>query len=318
MSRALVSKSAPAGFDATVCGLFNLVAGEGHALPVAALTCLADGGQTDSAYIMRADPVHLRADQACLRLFEATTFSIDAEEARALVAAFNDFYPGRGWRLDALRPQRWYLSMATAPEISTVPPERIAGQDIDTSLPSGAQGREWHALLNEVQMLFHAHPVNAAREQRGEPAINSIWPWGGGCLPGELKPSIARVFTDHPLPMGLAQLAGISRRQVPPDGKSLLAELEAGVNLVIIDVLDRPSRYGDVDVWADGIRVLEQDWFGPLRLMLEQGRITSLDIYPVNGNRFSVTRQRLKYFWKRTRAFTQSCHRVSPHPDEKC
>jgi hypothetical protein len=42
LSRALVSKSAPAGFDATVCGLFNLVAGEGHALPVAALTCLAD------------------------------------------------------------------------------------------------------------------------------------------------------------------------------------------------------------------------------------------------------------------------------------
>jgi hypothetical protein len=33
--------------------------------------------------------------------------------------------------------------------------------------------------LNEIQMVWHEHPVNLAREERGEVPINSLWLYGG-------------------------------------------------------------------------------------------------------------------------------------------
>jgi hypothetical protein len=39
--------------------------------------------------------------------------------------------------------------------------------------------REWRRLLNEIQMVWHTHPVNLARAERGEVPINSLWLFGG-------------------------------------------------------------------------------------------------------------------------------------------
>jgi hypothetical protein len=39
--------------------------------------------------------------------------------------------------------------------------------------------REWRRLLNEIQMVWHDHPVNLARAERGEMPINSLWLFGG-------------------------------------------------------------------------------------------------------------------------------------------
>jgi hypothetical protein len=39
--------------------------------------------------------------------------------------------------------------------------------------------REWRRLLNEIQMVWHEHPVNLARAERGEVPINSLWLFGG-------------------------------------------------------------------------------------------------------------------------------------------
>ena len=43
--------------------------------------------------------------------------------------------------------------------------------------------------MNEAQMILHTHPVNAEREARGMPAVNSVWLWGGGTLPAITPPS---------------------------------------------------------------------------------------------------------------------------------
>ena len=72
--------------DASLFSYFDLQCRAGAALPVAALTCLIDIEEPDAGYIMRADPVHLRADQSTLRLFDSRTFSITQDEADALVS----------------------------------------------------------------------------------------------------------------------------------------------------------------------------------------------------------------------------------------
>jgi hypothetical protein len=308
LSRARTA-AAPEDADVTVCSFFDLAGTSGSPPPLAPLTWLADTGRPPSGYMLRADPVHVRADQACLRLYDSTTFDIDAAEAAALVESFNGFYRERGWRLAAPVPQRWYLHLPGVPDISTVAPANISGGNVDGSLPAGRDAAAWHALLNEVQMLFHDHPVNAAREARGALVINSLWPWGGGILPERVVSRVAQVWTDQPLGAGLARLAGIPWQAVPAGAAGIADALLHGVNLVVLDALQTSARHAEVETWAQGLAQLEQDWFVPLSTWLEGGMLTTLEIYPVTGRRYRLNRSGLRHFWKRIRPLSRSCRR---------
>jgi hypothetical protein len=307
LARARVEPGAAQDLDACMCGFFGLSAGSVGKLPVASLTWLADTGIPAAGYIMRVDPVHLRADQSSLRLFDSRTFSIEPGEARELAAAFNDLYRDRGWHLEVTAPTRWYLALPEPPVLETWSPTECAGRDINELLPRGEHGREWHALLNEVQMLFHSHPVNVAREQRGDPVINSIWPWGGGVMPDVAETFVAHVITDHPLLMGLAQLAGIPRRDLPADAAELAGGFVDANNLVVIDTLAAACHYADAEAWATGLQQLETTWFRPLLEMVSSGRIGQLELYPVNGRRYQVSRRLMRRFWRRPRNLAQRC-----------
>lgn len=278
---------------------------------MAPLTYRFDAGQSAAGYLLRADPVHLRADQSVLRLFDASTFSIEQQEADELVDTFNSFYAGQGLRLQAPCPQRWYLALEQFPEISTTPLLTAGGQGIDTCLPQGADAALWHRILNEVQMLFHEHAVNVRRDQRGEPAINSLWFWGGGVSPDSLASDVSRIATDHELGLGLAQLSGTPRLDVPAGIDELLPLATDGMTLVVNDTLAAATQYGDVDRWLQGLRGLEEHWFIPLLGAMKKGKIDSLEIDPCDGTRFCLTRRRLQHFWKRDRAFEAECRNTS-------
>jgi hypothetical protein len=307
LSRARIVEQSASDLDSALAAFFRLPGGDNDQLAIAPLTWLADTGERATGYIMRADPVHLRADQACLRLFDSTTFDLDAQEACDLVATFNDHYGRQGWQLHAPLPQRWYLTLNESPALDTVSPMQLAGRDISEGLPQGKDAVAWHAFLNEVQMLFHEHPVNRAREQRGEPAVNSIWPWGGGYLPGQITTTVRRVIAGHPLPRGFARLAGIPCRDVPGNAAELMVESQGGLQLVWLDRLERPWRYGELEDWSDGIRRLEETWFRPLLELLMQGRVDRLDLYPVGHRRYEITRQCLRRFWKPCRSLVWHC-----------
>jgi len=307
LSRARIVEHPASELESTIAAFFRLPHGDGDQLAVAPLTWLADTGERATGFIMRADPVHLRADQACLRLFDSTTFDLNVQEARDLVATFNDYYSRQGWRLHAPLPQRWYLTLKEAPELATVAPTQLAGRDISDGLPQGKDAPTWHTFLNEVQMLFHEHPVNLARERRGEPAINSIWPWGGGYLSGRISTTVSRVIASHPQLRGLAQLGGVPCRDIPGNAVELMVESQRGLQLVWLDRLERPWRYGEVEAWSDGIRQMEQTWFRPLLDLLMQGRIDRLDLYPLGARRYEITRRRLRQFWKPDRPLAWHC-----------
>jgi hypothetical protein len=52
-------------------------------------------------------------------------------------------------------------------------------------VPTGDQARAFRKLQNEVQVSWYTHPVNAAREARGQAPVNAIWPWGGASVAAE-------------------------------------------------------------------------------------------------------------------------------------
>ena len=307
LSRSQQQRRAVNNLDSSLCCHFELQLQAGTALPVAALTSLVDIDDPDAGCLLRADPVHLRADQSTLRLFDSRTFANTQEEADALVLAFNELYADMGWSLLAPCPQRWYLRLPKLPAITTVSPAAIAGQDIDPHLPHGPDASKWHALLNEVQMLFHQHPVNALREERGEPAINSLWFWGEGSLPGTVPRPGIQVATDYPLAMGLASFTHTPRRDVPASLEELLTYTEKASSLVVLDVLEVAIQYREIESWLSALKQLELHWFAPLLEALGDGRVASVEIDPCNGKSYRTTRKQQRYFWKRTRSLSTIC-----------
>src|SRR6266704_3192083 len=203
--------------------------------PVAPYTLLADGGAPERHYWMRADPVHLQVGRDSLGLADSASFDVSRAESEALVAALNRHF-GQTMLFHPLQPARWYVRLQKTPDMQTTPAAAARGAAIDDKLPSGPDAMRFHALMNEAQMLLHEHPVNAEREARGEPALNSVWFWGGGVIDSAKDRSFSTVFGDDPLARGLALAAGIPARALPRNaGVMLAAAADEGVALVVLD-----------------------------------------------------------------------------------
>jgi hypothetical protein len=310
LSRSVRRHGAGNDLDTTLCMLFGLEDFAGGSPPVAVFTCLSDTGLAPAGYILRADPVHLRPDQACLRLFDSHAFTVTPAEADELAAACNALYAERGWRLEAAHPHRWYLTLPQAPELCTVNPVHVAGRDIDPALPRGADAAAWHAVMNEIQMLLHTHVVNTAREARGEPVINSLWFWGGGTMPATLGCRVDRICSDHPLARGLAQCAGIPVQGQPATAAELLQSVNGGRLLVVLNTLEWDVAYADTTAWAAGLRHLERHWFVPLLEAVDSGRVKALEVHPCNRQVCVTGRWRQRLFWRPIRSLASCCPRA--------
>jgi len=254
--------------------------------PVAPYTLLADGGAPGSHFWMRADPVHLSVGRDSLA-FDGAALDVSRSEAEALAAALNRHF-GEALAFDARLPERWYVKFPGVPELATTSPSAARGTAIGDKLPSGADAMRFRALMNEVQMLLHEHPVNTEREARGVPAVNSIWFWGGGALARPAARPFSIVLSDDPVARGLALAAGIPERRLSGNAETMLSALPAeGTALIVLD----PQRS----------TALEHDWFGPLLAALEGGRIGMLSL-SLAGTDFllevETVRSDLRYFWR--------------------
>ena len=262
--------------------------------PVAPYTLLADGGAPGPHYWMRADPVHLEVGRDSLGLADSSAFEISRTESEALVEALNSHF-GQTMLLDPLRPARWYVRLEKAPDMQTTPAAAARGAAIDDKLPAGPDALRFHALMNEAQMLLHEHPVNAGREARGEPALNSIWFWGGGVIDAAKARPFSAVIADDPLAHGLALAAGIPALALPQDAGSALAALGGeGRVLVVFDAPREAQLRGRS-------AALERDWFLPLIALLKSGRIGMLTLHLCGADSLlevETVRSDLRYFWR--------------------
>ena len=263
--------------------------------PVAPYTLLADGGAPERHYWMRADPVHLQVGRDSLGLADSAAFDVSRAESEALVGTLNRHF-GRAMLFYSTRPARWYVRLEKAPDMQTTPAAAARGAAIDKKLPSGPDAMRFHALMNEAQMPLHEHPVNAEREARGEPALNSVWFWGGGVIAAAKDRPFSTVVGDDPLARGLALAAGIPVRALPKDAGSMLADLgEEGVALVVLDA-PREAQL------RERRAALERDWFGPLLAALKSGRIGMLTLQLCGADSLlevETVRSDLRYFWRR-------------------
>lgn len=294
--------SVPATSDGVLFQLFGLPIPAASELPVAAVTRLADGGEADDGWWLRADPVHLRPDLRGVLLADARVLALEPAETRALVEAFNQTFAADGLRLDAPRPDRWYLRLPADPGLRTHPLIEAIGRDINPLLPHGPNVRRWHALLTEAQMLFHGHPVNQEREQHRQPTINGLWLWGGGRCPAGARAPAAGLYADDPLTRGLARLADAAVAPVPEHAGDWLDTADGEPDsLVVLEATRHDAADDDPASWADHIAELEYAWFAFCRRWLRTGKLTALHLYPGNGRVYTLTGAARWRLWRRPR-----------------
>ncbi len=294
------------GLEAAVFGLFGIALDSRLDPPTAAVTYYLDSGERVAGWYLRVDPVHLRVDLNRLILFDASTFPLSDEEAHQLAGEVRGLLERVGGELMVFTPSRWYLRFQQPPDIRTRSLLEVAGRDVHAQLPEGEAGADWRRLLNEIQMTLHRSPLNQAREERGEPAVNSLWFWGGGRLPGSEEGRWDRVYSGSPLGQGLARLSGAAVADCPSDGDAWLqGDVVGRRQLVLVDTLENSARYGDMEDWMAQLDHLERGWMVALWEGLKSRRFTSLTLVDDRGFGRRCTRLGTVRWWRRGKPFTE-------------
>jgi hypothetical protein len=302
----LLARGRPAGgesrtLEAWLQHAFGL---QGKPLAAGALTLLGSGGDPASACWLRADPVHLRLARDRLIVVPDAAFALTREEAQALAESLNRHFAGM-LALRVIEPRRWCARLEEDLALDAPCALECAGRDVDlTARIGGEPGKRWARLLNEAQMLLHAHPVNQAREAHGQPVVNSLWLWGAGRAPQHSKSGWQSVSAADPLPLGLAKAAGALPWPIAASGEDWLAQAPRdGRHLVVLDALRAPAALGQAAEYSQCVDTLEQRWFAPLLAALRAGRAGMVSVHvPDAAASFETIRGDLRRFWRRPRA----------------
>ena len=288
----------PAGdVEAWLCTQFGVA--RQRDWPVAPLTLTADGGDAGDGYWLRCDPVHLHVRQNRMHLSN-TAGAPTRAEATAMIAALNRQFAGDGLHFHAGAGGRWYVRCDQHTEIVTQQLHAVIDRDINPFMPAGADSGYWRRVLNEIQMLLHAHPVNAEREARSQPALNSVWLWGGGRKPQTGSAPFTAVWSNDALANALAAASALPCASVPAEAQTAFA---AGGHPLVVLTAARDAG-NDPAAWHDSIEQLERDWFAPVYAALRGRRIEQLNIIAISadgGRLWSITSGNTWRWWRRPR-----------------
>lgn len=264
-----------------LCGLGGYFPCDAEPLPAAALTRELLAGDAADATWLSADPAWVQPDMNGARLLACGQLQLGEAEAQALAQPLVPVFEEAGMRLMVSSPDRWHLRLAAHDALPAfAAPEQALGEDLYLHLPQGPQGRRWRVLINEVQVLLHQHPLNAERRARGLPPVNSLWLWGAGRLPAQVRGAFEGVIGDDLL------LAALARRARLPQQPRTPASVAAARRGWLLDLQDLP------------VTELERDWWPSLQGL---SRRQALALSFASGERWLHSPWHRWRFWRGAR-----------------
>ena len=280
LARSRLTRRPPQSLEATLTDAF----GHTEDAPYAAFRRLGESSalaDANPAFWLCSDPVHLRFHHEHLILADSSSFGIEMKEAQALSESLNQHFSDIG-RFHVASAERWYLQLADHAGLGRfeVPPlSAVAGRSIERLLPETAQAKTLRKLLNEIQMLLHAHATNQQREDDGRLPINSLWLWGGGTLPPRAETDFDGMWSSNPLALGLAHASGVPTHPVPVTASAFFDHAAADTShLIVLEDLLGPVQYENGEAYRKALNGLDSRWFAPLRAALASGKISQLRI----------------------------------------
>jgi hypothetical protein len=194
--------------------------------------------------------------------------ALGEDDSRALFEAARPLCEEAGHPLVYGDAQTWFLRADDWAALDTATPDTAVGMDLIDFMPKGERAIAYRRLQNEVQMLWHAHPVNAAREARRLPIVNAFWLWGAARRPAA---GTAGQLVTHAAPGWLAALG--ARRLA--NLEELDGALQGGATLVAGNLAEAAIA-ADWGSWVLAMQQLEEQLFAPLLAALKQGRVREL------------------------------------------
>jgi hypothetical protein len=279
---------------------FSLQAGlaEGGSPPVAPAAMAASGLEAGQGRWFMLQPAHLHVARDHLVLTDQRQLALDEQASRALFDSAQALLADVGVPLLYGDAGTWFLRAADWHGLQTSTIDAACGHNIDIWMPKGPDERAWRKLQNEIQMEWHAHPVNEERAARDLKPVNSVWLWGGGQAGTDVPAS----GYSHAWGLGgwaSALAASVPASSLQPDAASVIAAAPAR-GLLMIDTLSAPALAGDWSVWLDAWHAIEADWLAPLLAALQAGKLDTLTLVLGDGTRLlelAASRGSLRKFW---------------------
>lgn len=266
----------------------------GRRLPSARL-CLSEdavgkrlAGTKVAPYVVRADPVYLKADRDNAKLIAPEQLDLSGSEADQMLAALNEFNKDDGLVFFRHQPHEWFMCGMQADELETYPPSFLANRNASSFLPDGDEAARWRRLMTELQMLLHAHPVNLQREQRALMPVNGVWFWGGALLPAvdvanNTVNETLIVYADDIQAVALADHLGVTTRPLAAAADATL-ELPSENSIVIVDTrIASAWLAGDEQRLDTTLQNVNQTLLQPLSHLVANGQLASIDVLTEDG-----------------------------------
>ncbi len=249
---------------------WGLPPAEDGLVPLAAALARARGLTHDDAGRGWAllTPTHWRLGAEDVSILAPELLALDETESRAWFDSAREWFESEGFELVWVAPTTW---LARHPLLATLPSaslDRVIGRNVDRWLEPDPRARLVRRLQNEVQMLWHTHPLNAQREARGQFTVTGLWVSGTGVDPG---------------------------RDAAPD-------------LVVDDRLRPPALAEDWDAWRAAWQTLDEGPVAALVQRLEQAQPATLTLCgeraaarwePATSSGVAGLMQRLSAAWRR-------------------
>ncbi len=272
---------------------------------VVAASCSAGGR---GAWL--ATPLQLAAGMQTVHVPADGVLELEPAEARDWCRDFARVFGADGIRLEPSSPSALLLVGLDAPGVLSVEPWVLAGRSLEGALPQGPNAARLRALMAEIEMWLHEHPLNAARQRRGQPTVASLWLWGGGgaaCEP-PLEPPVAaaawdRLYADDPW---VGVLAGLSGVPISPPPAALDPDALSGASRIAL--VASPGRLvagTSPGTWGGMLDAADRLYVRPALHALAGGQLGALTL--VAGDRaIRVSASDRFRFWRPARSWARA------------
>ena len=153
-------------------------------LPFAAQAAANDGIEVGALAWGLITPTHWHVGRDHVSLADPAALKLGEAESRAAFEAVRDLFESEGFRFEWGAASRWYAAHESLAQLPCASLDRVIGRNVDLWMRGGAtpaaQPKLIRRLQSELQLLLYPHPLNEAREQRGELTLNSFWLSGCG------------------------------------------------------------------------------------------------------------------------------------------
>jgi len=172
----------------------------------------------------------------------------------------------------------WLFRLKQPAKIITSSVSQVSGKNIQEFLPRGEQAKQWIAVLNEIQMILHAADSTLF-------GFNALWFEGVGSIP-QISSTLKIGWSGNDkLFQTVAEFCEAEHHAKPDDFRFSMAGLQKLIvsDMSIIRALEEQSE----EHLERSLQSADKQ-FAQMLSLLDQGRLAEINLYLLDGNRYSV------------------------------